>query len=763
MNNIDSKSKKSKLASGSKKVFDTSPNSGTNSKTKSEAKSGNNSGAKSKLKPDLNPSLKSSTINNQSENQTIPPKELLKNKVKDFPLQSGVYLMKNQGGKVIYVGKAKILRNRVRSYLIESADLTPKTKLLVKNIFDIEFILTKTEVEAFLLEASLIKKFRPKYNIRLKDDKSYPYIRLSVQDEYPRLYLSRRVKKDGSRYFGPFTNSFSVNETIRFLNRTFKIRDCTDFVMKSRRRPCMTHQIGRCTAPCVDYVTSSEYKKDIQGAQDFLDGKSKNLLQNLKERMLKASEQEQFEVAARFRDSLKSVQNILEKQTVVKKNSLEKDQDIFGYFKDNSDSVVIQGIFIRSGRNIGTRAFVLSEGFSEFSENSENSDTLGNSNHLKVIDKSEAIEKSENSENSVLRSTENSISEHGQRMAEIEGLISFLNQYYDDNLIPDEVLLPLDIGLDLSKLLSDVLKERSNKKIIVRYPSDPEGRALMEQANALAKDEYNKQKSKSESKYLGLDEIKIKLDLTDRPLRIECYDISHFQGTNTVASQVVFEDGIPNPDEYRRYQLKENHNNNDFASMQEVLSRRFKHLEWDLPQLIVIDGGKGQLNAALQIMEQIKKQSLHLSAGMQDALSKIAFVGLAKSRTQSDFTKDDVQQTEERFFLPNRSNPVIFKTNSEAFHILVGIRDEAHRFAITYHRKLRQESSLESELDMIIGLGQKRKKDLLKRFENIEALRVASVEELMRVPGVNRVLAERICLQLNETDSESEFELNSDL
>ena len=659
---------------------------------------------------------KDTSPSNKSEIPTQPQSlDRLRQKVKDFPQTPGVYLMKNQGDKIIYVGKAKSLRHRVRSYLGESADLTPKTKLLVKNIFEIEFILTKTEVEAFLLEASLIKKFRPKYNIRLKDDKSYPYIRLSISDKYPRLYLSRKVKKDGSRYFGPFASSFSVNETIRFLNRTFKIRDCTDFVMKTRRRPCMTYQIGRCTAPCVDYITEAIYKEDVKGAQDFLDGKSKNLITRLKERMQDASQKEQFEVAARFRDSLKAIQAILEKQTVIKNSSFELDQDLIGFYTHDSD-VVVETMHIRAGRNIGTRAHFLPDGFSG------GFDDFGNE-PSSSFDDSYAIK---------------------------EGLISFLNQYYDDNFIPDEVLLPIDLGRDLSRLLEAVLEERAGKKIKVRYPTDEEHRTLMEKTNQLAQEHLIKLKAKSQQKILGLDEIQAKLNLPERPNRIECYDISHFQGQQTVASQVVFEDGVPNSDEYRRYQLKEDHQNNDYSSMKEVLSRRLQHKEWDLPQLIVIDGGKGQLNVAVQILQELGHPEIPL-------------VGLAKARAKGDFTQTEVAHTEERFFLPNRANPVVFKPNTEAFQILVGLRDEAHRFAITYHRKLREGYSLESELDMVIGLGEKRKRDLLKHFSSVEALRAASVEDILAVPGFHRVLAERILLQLSEEGlSTDEAEENRD-
>lgn len=621
--------------------------------------------------------------------------EFLKEKIKDFPTESGVYLMKSEAQKIIYVGKAKNLKNRVRSYFQDSVDHSPKTRLLVKHIFEIEYILTKTEVEAFLLEASLIKKHRPKYNIRLKDDKTYPYIRISMSDEFPRLYLSRKVKKDGGLYFGPYTSGSAVHETIRFLNHTFQIRDCTDAVMKSRKRPCMTHQIGRCSAPCVGYVDQKRYGDDIMGARDFLKGKDKKVLKDLKSKMLVASEDERYEVAARFRDSVEAVKSILQKQAVINATS-EDDQDAIGYFGDDRGTL-IETLHVRQGRVLGTR-----------------------SHYFPLLDASLSTEDPR------------------------EWLVSFLNQYYEDNFIPDQVLLSVDIGEDLKNLFGTVLKERSGHEVRVRFATDEKGRSLVEMASENAKSHFEKYVTKSEEKQKGLHEIQNKLGLQALPLRIECFDISTFQGSETVASQVVFEDGVPAKEHYRRYKIKTVEGVNDYASMQEVLSRRFAHTEYDDPDLVVIDGGKGQLAVAEKILGEVGK-------------SQIPIVGLAKSRTKSDFENPEVSATEERFFVPGRSNPVVFRPGTEAFSILVGIRDEAHRFAITYHRKLREGTSLESELDLVVGLGENRKRALLKEFASIDLIKNATVEELMKVKGMSRVLAERVLLQLEEsTAQESE-------
>lgn len=620
--------------------------------------------------------------------------DFLKEKIKDFPTQSGVYLMKSSSDKIIYVGKAKNIRSRVKSYFLDSRDHSAKTRALVHNIHEIEYLLTKTEVEAFLLEASLIKKHRPKYNIRLKDDKTYPYIQLTWQEDFPRLYLSRKVKRDGSLYFGPYTSGGAVFGTIRFLNRLFKIRDCTDHMFKTRTRPCMTHQIGRCTAPCVNLVSKEDYRADVEGAKDFLKGRSKKLIKDLEKKMKQAADEEKFEVAARMRDSMFAIKNIIEKQTVINELS-EKDQDVVSYYGDER-GVLVETLHVRSGRVIGHRPHF-----------------LPNINPLS--------------------------SDEDPR----EWLASFLNQYYEDNFIPDEVLLGTDLGGDIHKLLQDVLKERSDQIVAVRFATDNKGQALVEMATQNAKAHFEKYVSKDEEKKKGLDEIQSKLHLPHRPIRIECFDISHFQGSETVASQVVFEDGVPARDHYRRYKIRTVTGIDDFASMYEVLKRRFAHEEYEEPQLIVVDGGKGQLSMAVKILNEIGK-------------THIPVVGLAKARTLADFKSEEVQSTEERFFLPNRSNPVVFKTNSEAYQILTGLRDEAHRFAITYHRKLREQNSLESELDYVIGLGEKRKKILLQKFQSIDEIKQADVEDIASLKSFNRVLAERILLQLNEAESGSE-------
>lgn len=600
--------------------------------------------------------------------------------------------MRNAKDKIVYVGKAKSLRSRVRSYFGSQVEQSLKTKYLMMNVIDVQYILTKTEVEAFLLEASLIKKHRPRYNIRLKDDKAYPYIRVSLEHDFPRFYLARRVSADGAMYFGPYPSGLSVRETIRFLNKTFKIRDCNDTFFKSRTRPCISHQIGQCTAPCVKMITKEHYRADVDSGLAFLKGRNTKILKDLTARMKEAANQERFEFAARLRDSVQAIERIWERQTVVSMHK-DYDQDVVAFVGDHRGTL-IETMHVRGGTVIGSRPHFINK----FDCNVETEEVK-------------------------------------------EWLTSFLNQYYSENIIPDEIILQVDLGHDIIKLLQAVFVERQNKKAKVIAATGSDGKKLMDMTLANAKSHFSDAVTKADRQSLGLEQIQTKFGLKNLPRRIECYDISNFQGGGNVASQVVFEDGLPRTDEYKRYKIKTVEGANDFASMKEVLSRRFKHDEWDDPDLVVVDGGKGQLNMAVEALKEIGR-------------SDISIIGMAKARTMGEFQDAEVVSSQERFFLPGRQNPITFPSNAEAYHILVGIRDEAHRFAITYHRKLRDEKSLGSVLDAITGLGDKRKTNLLKAFGTIEGIKAASIEQMVEVPGMNRVIAERVLIQLRENDEE---------
>jgi len=609
--------------------------------------------------------------------------------VKDFPMQPGVYIMKSQDQKIIYIGKAKQLRSRVRSYFSNSTDTSAKTRFLMRSVYFIEYLLTQTELEALLLEAQLIKKHRPKYNIRLKDDKSYPYIKISWQDQFPRLYLARRVKNDGSFYFGPYPKGQVVSKTIRFLNENFKIRDCSDGVLTSRKRPCLSYQINRCSAPCVNLVTESDYRAQVAAAKGFLLGEGEKIVSHLESQMWALADQESFEQAAKMRDAIEALRLAFSRQNVIKE-AQSFDLDILAV-KASSEGVLFETMHVRKGVELGSRSFF----FSIYDEDHDIKDLI----------------------------------------------VTFLTQYYEDNFIPDQLLLPIDIGADLSNLLGQLLKDRGKKEVLVRFAGDQVGATLLEKAQKLAAEHFAKAVSRNQERDEGLREIQVKLNLPEIPRRIECFDISTLQGQETVASQVVFEDGLPAKEHYRRYKIKSVKGIDDFASMTEVLTRRFKNQQLDEPSLIVIDGGKGQLSMAVRVLENL-------------GLSHIPVVGLAKARTQSDFQSANLNVTEERFYLPGRSNPVVFKPSSLAYQILVGARDEAHRFAITYHRRLRETSSLESILDWITGIGEKRKKALFREFGDIEGLKHATVDQIAALPGFNRVVAEMVVLQLQELDSD---------
>lgn len=608
--------------------------------------------------------------------------EELKAFVAKLPVDPGVYIMKNKAEAIIYVGKAKNIKNRVRSYFQNSKDLPVKVKHLVSHIQSIDFIVTQTEVEAFLLEASLIKKHRPRYNIRLKDDKAYPYIMCTMGEDYPRLYLVRRVKKDQSYYYGPYASSFAVKKTMQFLNQTFMIRDCSNGFMQTRKRPCLTHDMGRCKAPCVDYVSVSEYRKDVDRAIDFLEGHNQQVLKDLDREMYELAEKESFEVAAKIRDQISSIKAILEKQAVVSDERM--DTDLIAYFA-NEFGALVEIVSVRKGRVIGSRPYF-------FNKNNLGADY------------------------------------EDQR----HWLISFLNHYYDDNLIPDKIILPMPVGLELEKLFLDVLKSRVHKKkVILSHNPVKHEKSLVELADKNARLHFEQFAKKSAEKDEGLKLIQEKLKLTELPRRIECYDISNFQGEQSVASQVVFYDGVPSKEDYRKYKIKTVKGSNDFESMKEVLKRRFSHKEYPDPQMILVDGGKGQLKLALEALKEVGREDVPVRS-------------LAKARTEQNFSSSEVKGTEERFFIPGRQNPVVFRSNTEAYRILVQLRDEAHRFAIEFHRKLRDENSFASVLDHIPGLGPKKREVLDRYFPEMSHLMAATLTQLERVPGIPKALAKRI-------------------
>ena len=590
--------------------------------------------------------------------------EIVEEKLKLLPDSPGVYIMKNETGKVIYVGKAVVLKNRVRQYFQSNKGHSPKVRVMVSKIADFETILTGSEMEALILECNLIKKYRPRYNISLKDDKTYPYVKVTLAEKYPRVMITRRIMKDGARYFGPYTQVGAVHESLKLLRRLFPMRTCKHMDVD---RPCLEYHIKRCVAPCTGEVNPEEYKKMVDAVCLFLEGRTEIVEKRLEEQMMDAAENLRFEEAARLRDQLHAVQKVAEKQRIVTGSG---DQDAIGMSRSEI-GVCVQIFFIRSGKMIGREHFLLSG-----SEEESNSDVLS----------------------------------------------AFLKQYYHRAaFIPHEILLPMEVSEQ--QVIGEWLTEKKGSKVYVEVPQRGTKHDIVMMAeNNAAKylsDEAARIKTSNEQTEGAVRELGEYLGMKQLPWRMECFDISHIQGSETVASMVVFEGGIPNKSAYRRFKIKSAEGKpDDFLSMREVTTRRYgkKDVE-DMPDLIIIDGGKGQLSSALEIIR---------GAGH----TAVPVIGLAKQF--------------EWIFVEGKSEPVILPRNSQALFLMQRIRDEAHRFAITYHRSLRGKRNLVSVLDHITGIGEKRRQALRKKFGTIQNMRDASVEELAAVPGMTRPAARAV-------------------
>ena len=584
--------------------------------------------------------------------------DIVTEKLQLLPSSPGVYLMKNAQGKVIYVGKAVVLKNRVRQYFQSSRNQSPKVRAMVAKVADFETILTGSEIEALILECNLIKKYRPRYNISLKDDKTYPYVKVTLAEEYPRVLLTRRIVKDGARYFGPYTQVGAVHESLRLLRKLFPLRTCKHMDVD---RPCLEYHIKRCTAPCTGAIDPTEYGKMVAAVCLFLEGRTDEVERQLTVRMQAAAAELQCELAARLRDQLQAVRQIAEKQRIVTGLG---DQDAVGLARSEL-GVCVQIFFIRSGKMVGREHFLLSGSEEESSE---------------------------------------------------ELLAAFLKQYYHRAaFVPREVLLPF--SLPEQALIGAWLTGRKGARVAVEVPQRGTKRDIVAMAeNNAAKylsDEAARLRTATAQTEGAVRELGQYLGLSRLPWRMECFDISHIQGSETVASMVVFEGGVPNKDAYRRFRIRSAEGKpDDFRSMREVTERRYgKPDVEDMPDLIVIDGGKGQLSSALEII----RGAGHL---------EVPVIGLAKQF--------------EWIFVEGQSEPVILPRHSQALYLMQRIRDEAHRFAITYHRKLRGKRNLVSILDHVSGIGPKRRQALWNHFGSIGKIRAASPDELATAPGMTR-------------------------
>jgi excinuclease ABC subunit C len=613
---------------------------------------------------------------------------LLAERLRALPDRPGVYLFKDASGGIIYIGKATSLQHRVRSYF-QGVEHDRKKQNIVGEAVDVDYILTDSPVQALRWEADLIKRERPRYNVRLRDDKAYPFIRIAVQEDWPHVGIVRRAAPDGARYFGPFTDADAVRNTLDTLNRLFPYIRCRKPITGTDRRACIYYDIKRCVAPCIGAVNNGEYRQLIDNAVGFLEGKQDNALDTLRQEMEQAAEDLQFERAAGLRDRIRAAERIILQQRVVSDSHVE--QDALGLARENGN-VCVQVFYIRDGKLRGRDYFML-EGAADESDS---------------------------------------------------GVVtSFLLQHYGAaTQLPREIILPAPV--EDAPSLEAWLLDQAGHRVALRVPRRGSGRRLVVLAAENAREALERQKvewlSDSARTTGALLELQEHLDLDGAPERVECYDISNTQGTNSVASMVVFEHGKPKRSDYKRFQIKTVEGANDFASMAEVLTRRFKRLRdahasnaaadgaqpaessWDkVPDLVIVDGGKGQLGAALKVMEDL-------------ALVAIPIVGLAKER--------------EELFLPHRSEPVLLPRGSQSLFLVQRIRDEAHRFAITYHRKLRGKTGLHSALDDLPGVGPKRKRALLRTFGSLGGVRSASVDELAAVPSMTRTAAKTLKDQL---------------
>jgi excinuclease ABC subunit C len=599
------------------------------------------------------------------------PENVVYEKFTSVTVDPGVYLMKDEFGEIIYIGKARNLKKRLASYFKNSGQQDIKAHILVNKICDLETIITRTEKEALILESNLIKRHKPRYNVVLKDDKRYPSLRIDLNEKYPNFAIVRKIGQDDALYFGPFASAHAVRETLRTINKTFKLRKCKAKDFKTRTRPCLHCQMEGCLAPCCLDVNPDVYQEQVTEAIMFLKGQTPNLIRKVKEQMAASAESQEFERAARLRDKIYSLERTIEKQIAVTTDF--KDRDIFAVARSEACSVVTV-LSVRSGFLTGTRHY-------DFPE---------------VI------------------STEN------------EMVGAFIRQYYERiPFIPDELLVSTE--LEDADLIEDWLKGLKKKKVSILHPQRGEKMRLVSMAERNAHNELKNLVASRSAEMDLLLRIKKKLKLSRLPERIECFDNSNISGTAPVAAMVVFEKARARNALYRKYRIKTVSEHDDYAYMQEVLTRRFGKGEASkpYPDLLMVDGGKGQLNIAVAVIKELNL------AGLFD------IIGIAK--------KDEARgETRDKIFKPARANPMGFGREEDLLLFLQRIRDEAHRFAISFHRARRQKISLHSALDAIPGVGQKRKAILLQHFKSVNNIRAAGIEEIRALPGFNHKVAESI-------------------
>jgi excinuclease ABC subunit C len=618
------------------------------------------------------------------DNQISIP-EPLDRKIRAIPPRTGVYLMKDAGGSIIYVGKAKNLRSRIRNYF-QGADTRAMVPFLVSRVRDLDFVVTNTEKEAFLLENTLIKEHRPRYNVIFRDDKTYYSLRLDTRQEFPAFQLVRKTKKDGARYFGPYPSGLAARETLKYLHRLFPLRTCKDREFATRRRPCIEYGIRNCVAPCVGLVGREEYRKYIDDAVLFLEGRETKLLDLLKERMAGAAENLEFEEAARLRDQVAAIETTVEKQRMVSADF--KDQDVFGLHRED-DQVQVCILCIREGKTLGTKKFP------------------------------------------AVRTA----------AADAEVLSSLLRQYYDGELfVPAEVVIPAEV--EDGDVLAEWLSEKRGKKVDLIVPQRGPRRDLVAIARQNAEDLLKAERAIRMDEEAAMALLRDKLHLHRLPRRVECVDISTTGGEMPVGALVAFMDGKPDKSGYRLFHVRGVEGPDDYAAMHEVLRRRFEGRE-NLPDLLMVDGGRGQVGMAVKVLRE-------LGIGGPDVIGLAK--GSAPAGSDGGARRRPSMKEQDHVYLAGRKDPVYIAKYPAALLFLQRIRDEAHRFAVTHHRRRMEKRDVHSVLDDVPGVGTAKKKALLRRFGDIDTLRRAGREELEAVPGITPRLAEEILRFLNPVE-----------
>lgn len=590
--------------------------------------------------------------------------------LKNVTTQPGVYQMLGEKEDVLYVGKAKNLKKRLASYFQKNHD-SVKTQLLVQKISRIEVIITKNETEALLLENSLIKQHMPRFNVLLRDDKSYPYLFISTYDPFPRLAFHRGAQKEKGRYFGPYPSSHAVRENLLLLQKIFKLRNCGNHFFANRTRPCLQHQIKRCTAPCVDYISQEAYAEDVKHALLFLEGKGEMILADLAKRMEQASENLEFELAARFRNQIASLRKLQEQQDVV--NMRDKEMDVIVVAQLHT-LIAVQVLMVRGGHLLGNKTY-----FPKVPANT----------------------------------------------AQDEVLEAFLAQYYlnaKERVIPSKIVI--NVPLKNQKELAEAFSSHAQHKVVITHAVKTGRARLLDIALRNVKQALSLQFADKTNLYQRFMQLQQVLHLIDMPKKIACFDISHMRGEETVASYVVFTQEGPLKNEYRRYKIEGITPGDDYAAMHQVLTRRFSHLSPELrPDVILIDGGLGQLHQAEKVLHALN-------------INDIILIGVAKGKER--------KSGKETLWFSGKETPLELEPTSLAFHLIQQVRDESHRFAITGHRLRREKKRVTSELEHVPGVGPKRRRELLNYFGGWQEVKKASLEELMKVPGMSRKLAEKI-------------------